>query len=184
MCIARLSAILAALLSLSGCATLNEAQCGSGDWFGIGAADARGGYTADRLALHEKACAKYALATDPEPYYAGYREGLVSFCVPTEAFLLGRRGAGYFHQCPAEIERDFIPAYDLGSDVHAVEQDLARIDIEIAQLREEVDDADDDVAREGAGQRLDYAKDERDRREYDRSTLLARARERGYSDGW
>lgn len=178
------TAVLTVCLGLSGCATLNEAQCGSGDWFGIGVADARAGYTSDRLALHDKACAKYAMAPDPEPYHAGYREGLVSFCVPAEAFLLGRRGAGYFHQCPSESERDFIPAYDLGSDVHAVEQDLVRIDIEIAQLREEVDDADSDTAREGAGQRLDYAKDERERREYDRSTLLERARERGYSDGW
>jgi len=171
--------------SLAGCATLGEAQCQQGDWFGIGASDARSGYTADRLAAHEAACARYAVTPDADGYYAGYGRGLQDFCVPAEAFALGRRGASYYRQCPAEIERDFIPAFDLGTDVYAVEQALLRLDIEIEELRKEIrSDKTSPLGREQAEQRLGYVKEERRRRDYDRSALLDRARQRGYGSYW
>ena len=41
---------------------------------------------------------------------------------------------------PAGAERDFIPAYELGSDVYAIDQELIRIDIEIDDLRDDIKD--------------------------------------------
>jgi hypothetical protein len=181
----RLLAVVAMLALSSGCATLNEAQCGSGDWFGIGESDALGGHTPDRIVQHDKACAKFGLAPDPNGYNAGYAQGLVGFCVPAEAFALGRRGASYYRQCPPEAERDFIPAYELGSDVYAIDQELIRIDIEIDDLRDDIkDEKTSPESREGLEQRLDYVKDDRDRRSYERSALIDRARQRGYGDVW
>jgi hypothetical protein len=170
---------------LPGCATLSESQCLSGDWFGVGDADARAGYSPDRLAAHEQACAKHGVGVDPDGYRAGYTQGLVVFCVPPEAFALGRRGATYYRQCPPGVERDFIPAYELGVDLHAIEQDLVRIDVEIARLRDEIDDdKTSPVSRDIAGASLRQVKDERERREYDRMRLIDRARERGYGEVW
>jgi hypothetical protein len=178
--------LLAAALPLfAGCATLSESDCGQGDWFGIGEADARAGHTPDRLARHDEACTRYGVRPDPRGYQAGFAQGLVAFCVPAEAFSLGRRGGSYYRQCGPEIERDFLPAYALGSDVHAIDQDLIRIEIEIDHLRDEVkDEKNSPETRAAAEHQLGYVKDERDRRRHDRDQLLARARDYGYGNVW
>lgn len=175
----------ASLFGLAGCATLSESDCYQGDWSGIGESDAFGGHTPDRLAQHEKACAKYGVAPDPHGYRAGYERGLVGFCVPPQAFALGRRGASYYRQCPREAELAFLPAYDLGRDVYELEQELIRIESEIDDLRDEIKDGKTSPeAREAAEHRLGYVKDERDRRRHEVELRLARAREYGYGNVW
>ena len=177
--------LLATLLALTGCATLSESDCGQGDWFGIGESDALGGYTPDRLARHDEACAKYGVAPDPRGYRAGYEQGLVGFCVPPQAFELGRRGASYYRQCPPPAEADFLPAYDLGRDVYTIDQDLIRIEVEIERLRDEVkDEKNSPETRASAEHQLHYVKVERDRRQHDRDQLIARARDYGYGNVW
>lgn len=177
--------LLAVLLALGGCATLSESDCGQGDWFGIGEADALGGYTPDRLARHDEACAKFGVVPDPRGYRAGYEQGLVGFCVPPQAFELGRRGASYYRQCPPPTEADFLPAYDLGRDVYTIDQDLVRIEIEIERLRDEVkDEKNSPETRAAAEHQLGYVKDQRDRRRHDRDVLLSRARDYGYGNVW
>ena len=174
-----------ALPFLTGCATLSESDCGQGNWFAIGESDALGGYTPDRLAQHDEACARFGVTPDPRGYQAGYQQGLARFCVPPEAFLLGRRGASYYRQCPPAAEAAFLPAYDLGRDVYTIDQDLVRIEIEIERLRDEIkDEKNSPETRAAAEHQLGYVKDERDRRQYDRDQRLARAREYGYGDVW
>jgi hypothetical protein len=172
-------------LILGGCATLSEEQCGRGDWFGIGEADALAGNTPDRLSQHHAACAKYGVAPDAAAYDAGYGQGLEAFCVPAQGFALGRRGGSYYRQCPPETDVAFLPAHHLGHEVHALEQDLIRIESEIDDLRDEIkDEKTDAAARATAEQQLRYVKDERDRRRAARDQLLARAREYGYGNVW
>jgi hypothetical protein len=182
---ATLAAASVLIGSLNGCATLNESQCAGGDWFGIGESDARAGHLTSRINQHGEACAKYALAPDPNAYDAGYRQGLVVFCTPESAFALGHRGGTYYRQCPPDAERDFLPAFDLGADVYAVDQEVIRIEREIDELRDDIKDDDTSPeARSHLERQLDYVKDERDRRQYERSNLLDRARQRGYGDIW
>jgi hypothetical protein len=170
---------------LGGCATLSESQCAGGDWFGIGEADALAGWTRDRLALHDQACAEYGIAPDPRGYEAGYSQGLVGFCVPAKTFALGLRGGNYYGQCPPTTEADLLPAFDLGREVHAIDQALIRIEVEIDRLRGEIEDEKTSpLTREAAAQQLDHVKDERDLRRYERDTLLASARARGYGNVW
>lgn len=180
----RLAALLLSMPALHGCATLSEAQCGMGDWFGIGEVDARSGYT-DRVPLHNKACAEYGIAVDPDEYDAGYAQGLIAFCVPTEAFALGRRGATYYGQCPPDTERDFIPAYELGGDLYAVELELLQLDNEIERLRKAgraEDVTEDELADIDTA--LSIAKRDRRRRDEDRSRIIDRASRRGYGQVW
>ncbi len=172
-------------LALSGCATLNEAQCTDGDWFGIGANDARSGHTPDRIVQHRRACEKFAVMPEPQDYDAGYQVGLIDFCVSREGFLLGHRGASYYGQCPPDTEHDFIPAYELGLDLYAIDQDLQRIHSEISDLRKTIkDEKASDTERQSAGRQLDYVKEELQRRQYDRGVLVERARQRGYGSVW
>ena len=111
--------------------------------------------------------------------------GLRQFCVPPRAFTLGRENGTYHRLCPADIEPDFLAAYDLGRDVHAIEQELASLEDEIESLLDEIDaDKTSETAREMAEQRLRYVKKDRDRRERDRDALLERARRLGYGNVW
>jgi hypothetical protein len=172
-------------LSLPGCATLSESQCGQGDWFGVGESDALSGYTADRIHLHADACGEYGITPDPRDYDAGYAQGLATFCQPPAAFALGRRGATYHGQCPRESDAVFLPAYDLGREVHAIDEDLVRIESGIGHLRDAMnDEAGTPASREAAERELRHVKDERDHRRRVRDDLLAQARARGYGNVW
>ncbi len=176
---------IALAIALAGCATLSETDCRHGDWYGIGASDGRNGYTPDRLIHHDKACAKHGFGVDAQAYHAGHAEGLRQFCIPPRAFTLGRDGATYYHQCPPETEGAFLPAYHLGLDTHAIEQELAKLESEIDTLRKEIaDEKTTATARDIAEQRLRYVKNDRERRERDRDALLERARRMGYGNVW
>ena len=171
--------------ALGGCASLSESDCRKGDWYGIGTSDGRNGYTSNRLSHHDKACAKHGMGVNVHDYHAGHAEGLRQFCVPPRAFTLGRENGTYHRLCPADIEPDFLAAYDLGRDVHAIEQELASLEDEIESLLDEIDaDKTSETAREMAEQRLRYVKKDRDRRERDRDALLERARRLGYGNVW
>lgn len=180
--------VMAALVlgfALTGCATLSQSDCATGDWFHIGRQDALWGYAPDRLAQHEKACVKHGFGSDQQGYEAGFAEGLIAFCVPEKAFDLGRRGSSYYRQCPPEADAWFMPAFDLGRQVYDLDQELTRIESEIEDLRKEMkDDKASQESRDAAGQRLRYVKNDRDRRERERDALLDRARRRGYGNVW
>lgn len=178
-------AALAFGFALTGCATLSQSDCASGDWFNIGRQDALWGYTPDRLSQHEKACFKHGYGSDPQAYEAGYAEGLIAFCVPEKAFDLGRRGSSYYGQCPPEADASFLPAFDLGRQVNDLDLELTRIESEIEDLRKEMkDDKASQESRDAAEQRLRYVRNDRDRRERERDALLERARRRGYGNVW
>jgi len=130
-------------LMLGSCATMSEDQCRAGDWGGVGFADGAAGYTADRIQEHAKACAKHQIAPDFAVYSAAREDGLRRYCTPESGFSAGRRGASYARVCPAELEGDFLPAYEDGRVTHAAESALesARSSVDgYARRLEELDD--------------------------------------------
>lgn len=178
-------ALLAGLALLTGCATLSESECVRGDWFGIGLSDARSGHRADRLGEHQKACAKHGYGVDRPAYEAGYHEGLVDFCTPAQAFRSGRDGKNYPDQCPLPLSRSMRPAWELGSDVHALERELDDYQREMNKLDAEIrDDKTSDANREVALRRVRHVQTDHDRRERERDRLLEQARRRGYGNVW
>lgn len=178
-------ALLALALALGGCASLSESECSRGDWFAIASNDAYQGRTPDRIRQHDAACGKHGIEVDAQAYDEGYRHGLANFCTPVRGFEMGRAGNAYYRQCPPPAEAEFMPAYDLGGDVRAIDQELAELEKEIEAIRKELR-ADDlaEEARDAAERRLRYLKSDRDRRERDRDGLLERARRRGYGNVW
>lgn len=124
---------LAALTLLQGCATtMNENECVHVDWRTIGYEDGARGEPAHRLGHHRKACAEYGIVPDLESYQAGRRDGLQEFCQPANGFEVGSSGRAYAGSCPAELEDDFLTAYQAGRKLHDLESRLANLNNQIA----------------------------------------------------
>lgn len=118
----RLAGLLAilAVFGLSGCATMSADECTMSDWHTIGFEDGAQGHTAERLGSHRKACAKHGVAPDFEEYQAGRKQGLRQFCQPSRGFSLGANGGKYNGVCPADLEIEFIDAYNSGHQLYSL----------------------------------------------------------------
>ncbi len=121
------------LMLLSGCATLNEAECTSADWRHIGEQDGNKGRLSSHLNRHRKACQKHGIAADSEQYYLGREQGLKRFCTPSRGYSLGLDGEEYQGVCSAEQAREFQSAYVKG--LHLKESQLS---IEYQQTSDEL----------------------------------------------
>ena len=106
--------LAAAFLGLGGCASMSADECLMSDWSAIGYEDGSRGYTSDRFGQHRKACAKHGVAADFEAYKRGREEGLVEFCQPGRGFTYGVNGGRYNGVCSADLEPEFVSAYNVG----------------------------------------------------------------------
>lgn len=141
--------LVAALLVLlgPGCATLNESECRSTDWYQLGAHDGADGYGRARLEEHRQACSEYGLGVDERAWREGYQVGLQDYCTADNGYRVGRRGLAYGRVCTIQDERDFLAAYELGRETHGVEQEIAELErrIESLQQRLRSDKLDDET---------------------------------------
>lgn len=122
--ILKLVAMVAALLMLSGCATMSADECLLSDWRTIGYEDGARGYTSDRLGQHRKACAKHGVAPEFDEYRAGRESGLREFCQPTRGFNLGASGGHYNGVCASDQESHFLDAYRHGQHLYSLRSNV------------------------------------------------------------
>ena len=101
-------------LALSSCATMNEEQCKTANWFEIGRGDGSNGMPSSRISEHSKACAKHGVSASAVDYNKGYQEGVKSFCTPDNAYELGRSGKMSFASCPKDVETSFNKSWQKG----------------------------------------------------------------------
>ena len=146
------AAALAALaIGVGSCATMSEEQCLAGDWSGQGFSDGAAGYAMSRLGEHAEACGRHGVVPDDAAYRSGWNEGVLRYCTIENGFRVGAQGGGYAGVCPAEVERDFVVAYEDGRLIHLAEQAVSeargRGDSNGARL-EELDDKLDAKQRE------------------------------------
>ncbi len=146
------AAALAALaIGVGSCATMSEEQCLAGDWSGQGFSDGAAGYAMSRLGEHAEACGRHGVVPDDDAYRSGWNEGVLRYCTIENGFRVGAQGGGYAGVCPAEVERDFVVAYEDGRLSHLAEQAVSeargRVDSNGARL-EELDDKLDAKQRE------------------------------------
>ena len=130
---------LAALLVLSGCATMNSDQCAMSDWVAVGYEDGSRGYTSDRFGGYRKACAKHGISPDFQAYQSGRREGLVEYCRPSRGFELGAAGGRYNGVCDVALEEEFLDGYRLGSELHRLRSNVSSADAAIASRQRRID---------------------------------------------
>jgi hypothetical protein len=134
------------LFFVSGCATMSADECTMSDWHTIGFEDGAQGYAADRLGDHRKACAKHGVAPDFEQYQAGRTQGLrQQFCQPSRGFSLGAGGGRYNGVCPADMEMDFVDAYNSGHQLYTLQSAVNSATHQISAKRAELERTDDRI---------------------------------------
>lgn len=133
-----LLAMLICLFSLTGCASLSQEECQTGDWHGIGYRDGLQGKRESYLAEHQQACSEYQVSLNLEQYLEGREKGLYSYCKPENATRLGRSGASYHYVCPKKTEAKFLSHYQAGREYYLQQQKVRSIEREIAQYHRQV----------------------------------------------
>jgi len=102
-------------LFLFSCATLNEQQCKTGNWEEIGRQDGSSGFSASRIASHNKACHEHGVQVSPADYQKGYDAGARDYCTPENGYRLGRSGMMSTQTtCPADLASSFSSAIQKG----------------------------------------------------------------------
>jgi hypothetical protein len=129
----RLALLITAMLS--GCASLDRAECLSANWYAIGLEDGARGRPLERLGDHRRACAEHKVVPDAERYVAGRDEGLKSFCTYERGFAHGRSGHSYSGGCPAALAVHFQSGYQLGRELHDLHRRLAEVQSQIARSK-------------------------------------------------
>ncbi|CAN5324597.1 hypothetical protein BH10PSE17_BH10PSE17_00880 [soil metagenome] len=175
-------ALVAIVMVMSGCASLNKSDCLKGDWVAIGKSDAWAGWPPSRVDAHVEACAKYAVQPDRTLYGQGYRQGLGAYCTFSKGFDVGRFSHDdYYGQCPPQAEGAFLAGRDLGSDAYAIDSEITRLDNSIREFEQQYKDkSKSDSDRNDARRQMNARIRERDGRYTDLERLVDRARARGY----
>ncbi len=150
---ARWNLILTALgfAALSGCATMSGDECLTSDWAAIGYEDGARGYTMQQMTQRRKACAKHGVTPDFAAYQNGRDQGLVEYCQPGRGFDVGVNGGRYNGVCKAELEANFLDAYNAGYHLYTLRSNVNRASSSIAVKEGQLNRIRDDItAKEAA----------------------------------
>jgi len=143
--------ILLALVfvGLSGCASMSADECMMSDWSAVGYEDGARGYTSDRFSQHRKACAKHGVSADFQAYQRGREQGLVEFCQPGRGFTYGVNGGRYNGVCSADLEPEFMDAYNVGYQLYTLRAAVSSADSAIYAKQGELKYAEDRIVTIG-----------------------------------
>lgn len=137
---------LALVLSgLASCASMSSDECVTGDWEAIGYEDGARGYTTAQLGERRKACAKHGVTPDFAAYQTGRDQGLVEYCTPGRGFDVGSRGGRYNGVCGANLEADFLDAYNAGYHLYTLQSNVNRTNSAIHSRQNELERIEDDM---------------------------------------
>jgi len=130
------------LIALGSCATLNEAECVSGEWTLVGYEDGVQGRAPEFIAQHREACAEYGIAPDLNQYLAGRQRGLLQYCTPQKAYDLGRQARPVAAVCPVEQAAQLDEANFRGRTYRQLSDEIAELEREIDEYQRELKVAD------------------------------------------
>ncbi|MBK25725.1 MAG: hypothetical protein CME70_17130 [Halobacteriovorax sp.] len=120
------------LVLLTNCATLNEDECRTGDWYGQGLKNGREGR--NLLSAHTKACSEYGINPNIAEYTKGFGAGIKSYCTPENGYRVGVEGKTYQKVCPIRMEKAFLAKYRLGKKIYDNIQTLNTLNSELQNL--------------------------------------------------
>lgn len=109
-----------ATASLSGCASISEKKCLTGNWGDIGYKDGIKGKRRDAISDYADDCADHGVTPNRELYLARYNEGLGFYCTYEKGHALGEEGASYNQVCSGALAADFSQGYDAGRIVYEI----------------------------------------------------------------
>jgi hypothetical protein len=128
--------------AVSGCSSMSANECMATDWRTVGYEDGVVGYSGNRIGQYRKSCGKHGISPDLAEYQAGREQGLREFCKPLNGFRIGSRGNGYNGVCPADLDADFVDAYQTGRQLHTLRSRVGSTAAEIDSMRAEMDSID------------------------------------------
>lgn len=123
---------------LSGCATMDQSECKSADWFKVGVVDGKRGLPLDYLNEHKKACADSGRAIAAAEYSTGREEGLKEYCTSGGGYVAGSSGRSYHHVCSKELEEEFLKQFNAGRHTWALRMERNRVREEKQQREERI----------------------------------------------
>jgi hypothetical protein len=106
------------LVLMSGCATLNEDECYTADWYEIGFNDGVKGQPHSYLEKHRKACSKHGVRANFDEWQAGHEEGLKRYCTPQKGYEEGLNNRTYHGVCEGRSADKFSQAYEQGQQLY------------------------------------------------------------------
>ena len=141
------TAMLAVLILLQGCATLDRDECKLADWRLIGYQDGVAGKSAARVGEYREDCAKHAVVPDLDAYRAGREEGLQQYCNASNGYRLGNAGHGFAAVCPTALEGDFREAYNAGRKLYLARSAVNKTHSQLKQHKRTLTNLEDDRAQ-------------------------------------
>lgn len=132
--------------ALGGCASMSAEECATANWQTIGYEDGANGMPGSGIARHRKACAKAGITADQSEYEIGRRAGLREYCQPGRGYEVGRAGNRYQGVCPADLEGDFLAAFEEGRFLYGLEQAVRDAENALQRVDRQLEDAADDLA--------------------------------------
>ena len=132
--------VLMATVLLGGCATMDQAECVSADWYALGLGDGQEGRKSSRHSEYAKECSEFGVSVDQDAYTDGWETGIRDYCTRDNGFGVGMSGKIYQHSCPTALTDAFFSSYQTG---RAVFMKQARVNT----LRRKVQKIGDDLAK-------------------------------------
>ncbi len=151
--------ILAALHT--GCATMSEGQCLSGNWERIGYEDGAAGYPSSRLGNHEQACAAHGVGVNVRAYLEARERGLEVYCTPYRGFTAAANGQNYAGVCPGYLEQGFLAGFSDGRFVYDAKKYVDEVSADVSSIESRIRKASKDIDK--TRKRLDQAENDEER---------------------
>ena len=134
-----------AMVVVSGCAGMSDEECLATDWSAVGYEDGARGYTAESFSRHRTACAKHGITADFGAYQAGREQGLLEYCQPGRGYDVGVSGGRYYGVCSADLEPDFLDAYNAGYHLYTLRANVSRANANIGARERELESVENEI---------------------------------------
>ncbi len=121
-----------------GCATLNEDECVTADWYEIGYSDGVKGQPDSYLEKHRKACAKHGVRANLDDWLAGREAGLQRYCTAQKGYEEGLNNRTYHGVCEGRAADEFLQAYEQGQQLYQQRTLVSDLERDIAQTSEDI----------------------------------------------
>jgi len=133
-----LPSLILLTMAVSGCATVSQSECESGDWRSVGLKAGAAGLGEERYSEDLQACQKHGIRVDRDQWMEGHARGLERFCTVRNGYTKGTSRAHYLGTCPQPADSEFRRGYDLGVMLADARDRLAEMSHHIEELQNRI----------------------------------------------
>ena len=126
------------LLGITACASLDQGECETANWYELGVKDGERGRKEGTYTTYRKDCSEYNIDVNVEEYRTGWQSGIVSYCDADNAFVLGIDGNSGTNYCPLDLRDSFTSAHSLGYAIHSHRKRIDQINHRVEEIIQEL----------------------------------------------